>query len=101
MEKINLEVEKYSFKYDDGDNYYVFAVPSQKDKDFTEFYIQKEDYGFISFCISVDIEKMNSNNQDFINEQIIKWIESYEDDIEVLEDESALQEIRKSKIFFY
>lgn len=91
MEKINLEIEKYSFKYDDGDNYYVFAVPSQKDKDFTEFYIQKEDYGFISFCISMDMKKMNCTNQDFINDNIMDWIDDYEDDIEVLEDEKELQ----------
>ncbi len=91
MKKINLEIEKYSFKYDDGNNYYVFAVPSQKDKDFTEFYIQKEDYGFISFCISMDMKKMNCTNQDFINDNIMDWIDDYEDDIEVLEDEKELQ----------
>lgn len=90
MEKFNLEIEKYSFVYDNNENYFVYAIPSQKDKDFTEFYIQKDSYGFISFCIGLDMKKMNCTNQEFINENIMEWIDSYENDIEVLEEEREL-----------
>lgn len=90
MEKIDLQIEKYSYQYDNRDNYFVYAIPSQKDKSYTEFYIQKEDYGFISFCISLNINQMNCSNQEYINENIIEWIDNYEDDIEVLEDERAI-----------
>lgn len=90
MEKFNLEIEKYSFVYDNNENYFVYAIPSQKDKDFTEFYIQKDSYGFFSFCIGLDMKKMNCTNQEFINENIMEWIDSYENDIEVLEEEREL-----------
>ena len=29
MEKINLEIEKYSFTYDDNEKYFVYAIPLQ------------------------------------------------------------------------
>lgn len=87
MEKFNLEIEKYSFVYDDNENYFVYAIPSQKNKEFTEFHIQKENYGFVSFCIALNMEEMNCTKQEFINENIMEWINSYEDDIEVLEEE--------------
>ena len=90
MEKINLEIEKYTFVYDNEDNYFIYVIPSQENKDFTDFYIQKEDYDFISFCIGLDMKKINCSNQEFINDNIMDWIDNYEDDIEALEDEKIL-----------
>ena len=87
MEKINLEIEKYSFTYDDNEKYFVYAIPLQNKKEYTEFYIQKEHYGFISHCITLSMNKMNCTNEDFIEENIMEWINSYEDEIEILEQE--------------
>lgn len=90
MEKLNLQIEKYSFIYDNNDTYFVYSIQSTQDKAYTDFYIQKENYGFISFCISLNMKEIDSTNEEFINENIMEWIDLYEDDIEVLEDEKRL-----------
>ena len=88
MEKINLEIEKYSFLYDEIEKFFIFVIPSSEIKPSTEFYIQKENNKFIKFCTGINVRDLNYSNQDFINKNIMEWIESYENDIELLEDYS-------------
>ncbi len=85
MERINLEIEKYSFVYDDNEKYFVYAIPVQNKTEYTGFYIQKEKYDFIFHCTTLSMNQMNCTNEEFIEENIMEWTNFYEDEIDILE----------------
>lgn len=51
----------------------------------TEFYIQKEGYGFIQHCISIENLKKH-NIESFIKSNIDDWIKLYDETLEKLEE---------------
>ena len=80
IEKLTVEKHIYNI---DNEEYIIYLFPEDN---ITGFYIQKKDYGFISHCIGLDMTKMNCTNGEYIDENIREWIDSYKEDIEILEN---------------
>ena len=69
-----IEMKQYKLNIN-GEIYLIFV----KDKeDLTEFYIQKETYGIISFIIGVYLKEAEINEKDFIEANINEWVNEYE-----------------------
>lgn len=72
---------KYLIKRNDS-IYFVYV--SVDTENYTEFYLQKYEYGIIEFEMGFI---MDSNNiMEYINIQIDNWIENYEEILEKLEN---------------
>lgn len=75
MEELKIKIKKIN-------NYNIIIHESTE---MISFYLQKKDYGLISFCIGItknpkiDIEK-------FIAYNLNEWIELYNEDLEKLEE---------------
>lgn len=77
----NNKLTKYIVEKDNG-IYFVYV--SVDTENYTEFYLQKYEYGIIEFEMGFI---MDSNNiMEYINIQIDNWIENYEETLEKLEN---------------
>lgn len=77
----NNKLTKYIVEKDNG-IYFVYV--SVDTENYTEFYLQKYEYGIIEFEMGFI---MDSNNiMEYINIQIDNWIENYEETIEKIEN---------------
>jgi len=77
----NNKLTKYIVEKDNG-IYFVYV--SVDTENYTEFYLQKYEYGIIEFEMGFI---MDSNNiMEYINIQIDNWIENYEEILEKLEN---------------
>lgn len=68
----------------DKDNGIYFVYVSIDTENYTEFYLQKDEYGIIEFEMGFIID--SNNIMEYINIQIDNWIENYEETIEKLEN---------------
>ena len=68
----------------DKDNGIYFVYVSIDTENYTEFYLQKDEYGIIEFEMGFIID--SNNIMEYINIQIDNWIENYEETIERLEN---------------
>ncbi len=84
MKKEKIECIRYKKEYE-GKNYYIFLIPDEKDLKMTNFYIQEENYSFISMEIGLYLEKLNLSIEELINEYFIEWVEAYKEEIHKLE----------------
>lgn len=78
MQKENLTIKKFIFK-SDSSNYIIYLFPG--DDDYTDFYIQKEGYGFMSLEIGIDLRELEISIENFIESNIESWITDCELDI--------------------
>lgn len=77
----NNKLTKYIVEKDNG-IYFVYV--SVDTENYTEFYLQKYEYGIIEFEMGFI---MDSNNiMEYIKIQIDNWIENYEEILEKLEN---------------
>ena len=83
MNKEKISVEKYVYTKN-GTEYLIYMFPEEDH--FTQFYIQKKDYGLISHTVGVHIEDVDSSIEEFINNNIDNWIDICEDNIQTLEN---------------
>lgn len=77
----NKKLTKYII---DKNNEKYFVYVSSDTENYTEFYLQKDEYGIIEFEIGFVID--NNNIMDYINIYIDNWIENYEETLEKLEN---------------
>ena len=82
MKKETLTVKKYTYKWEES-NFTIYLIP-EKDN-YTSFYIQKEDYGFLSHEISIDLDELGTSAEEFIKANIDAWVMDCELDIFKLE----------------
>lgn len=82
LKKEKIQIEKYIWKHENT-NYIIYLIP--EDKKFTSFYIQKEDYGFISYEVSIDMDELGTSAEEFIKANIDAWVMDCELDIFKLE----------------
>lgn len=78
-----IEIMKYKLNIN-GEIYLIYV---KSEDELTEFYIQKETYGIISFEIGLNLEKLGCGIENFIEDNINEWVYSYEQDLEKLEEE--------------
>lgn len=84
MNKININIEKYCLNYN-GKEYIIFLIPNEEHKEFTDFYIKEKQNGIISLTVGIEIDKLSSSVEEFINNMIDEWVEDYENEINILE----------------
>lgn len=77
----NNKLTKYIVEKDNG-IYFVYV--SVDTENYTEFYLQKYEYGIIEFEMGFIID--SNNIMEYINIQIDNWIENYEEILEKLEN---------------
>lgn len=68
----------------DKDNGIYFVYVSVDTENYTEFYLQKYEYGIIEFEMGLIID--SNNIMEYIKIQIDNWIENYEEILETLEN---------------
>lgn len=77
----NNKLTKYIVEKDNG-IYFVYV--SVDTENYTEFYLQKYEYGIIEFEMGFIID--SNNIMEYIKIQIDNWIENYEEILEKLEN---------------
>lgn len=90
MDKENIECIRYKKEFD-GKTYYIFLIPDEQDSSLTNFYMQEDNYGFMSMEIGIYLDKLNVNIEEFINGYFNEWLESYKEEILKLEKNSNLK----------
>lgn len=84
MKKEEMGITKYLVNFNDND-YTIYLMANEEQKDFTDFYIQKKGYGLISHVVGININELDCSVETFIDDNLTEWIESCEDDIHSLE----------------
>lgn len=74
MKKEEQKIIKYHIEKDNQE-YYIYQIPNDnEDNGLTGFYIQKKDYGLITYCIGIYINQLAFPVEDFIKDHINDWI---------------------------
>ena len=73
--KKTISIEKFEIKV--NDKIYIIYVFPKSNYDFIEFYITEEDSSIMSFCRGVQQEDITPSIEEFINDNLIKWINDY------------------------
>lgn len=74
MKKKEQKIIKYHIEKD-NEEYYIYQIPNDdEDNDLTGFYIQKKDYGLITYYIGIYINQLAFPVEDFIKDRINDWI---------------------------
>ena len=89
MDKENIECIRYKKEFD-GKTYYIFLIPDEQDSSMTNFYMQEDNYGFMSMEMGIYLDKLNVSIEEFINGYFNEWLESYKEEILKLEKNSKL-----------
>lgn len=75
INKKTISIEKFEIKV--NDKIYIIYVFPKSNYDFIEFYITEEDSSIMSFCRGVQQEDITPSIEEFINDNLIKWINDY------------------------
>ena len=81
MRKEIITIEKRTFNLEMGE-YMVFVYQEEKT---LNFYIQKKQYGVISYVLGIEIKDLEGNMDEFIQDNIDEWVTICEHDIAKLE----------------
>ena len=84
MKKEIIKIEKNTFNLESGE-YIVYVFTG--DENDLEFYIQKKQYGVISFAVGIFPKDLECSIDEFIQDSIEEWVTICEDDIARLERE--------------
>lgn len=85
MNKESFKITRYSLNCDEV-VYCIYLMPNEEDKKFTDFYITEKNGGIISHTIGLEINKLDCSIEEFISENISDWVEIYQNDINILEN---------------
>ena len=74
MKKEEHNIIKYHIEKG-NEKYFIYQISNDdEDTDLTGFYIQKKDYGLITYCIGIYISQLAFPVEDFIKDHINDWI---------------------------
>lgn len=79
-----IEMERYAYTKNKN-KYLVYLIENEDDEKITDFYIQKKDAGIISHAIGLNVDELETEIDEFINDNLDEWIEICLSDIEKLE----------------
>lgn len=82
MRKEILKTEKYIFDLQAGE-YIVYVFSDEENT--LEFYIQKKQYGLISYALGIEVKSLDETMEEFIDRNLNEWIMVCEHDIAKLE----------------
>ena len=82
MRKEIIKIEKNTFILENGE-YIVYVFTEEEN--ILEFYIQKKQYGIMSFALGIEIKDLDCSIDEFIQDNINEWVMVCEHDIERLE----------------
>ena len=83
IKKETINVEKFEIKV--ADKIYIIYVFPKSNYDFIEFYVTEEDSSIMSFCRGVQQEDITPSIEEFINDNIIKWINDYNIEADIID----------------
>lgn len=72
------------FEINANDKIYIVYVFPKCDYSFSEFYITQEDNSIMSFCVGVQQEDIKPSLEEFINDNITKWINDFDVEADIV-----------------
>ena len=82
MSKEIIKIEKNTFNLG-ADEYIVYVFPEEENC--LNFYIQKKQYGIMSFALGIEIKNLQGSIDEFVKDNIEEWVTICEHDIAKIE----------------